>query len=278
MALYLIGDLQGCDSAFGRLLDKIGFSPSRDTVYLLGDLVNRGPQSLQVLRRVMGLGTAARCLLGNHDLHLLALSVGARKPSKKDTLACVLDAPDRDALLDWLRRQPLALHEHGWLMVHAGVLPQWTALQALALAREVEVVLRGSDWANFMHEMYGDESAQWRDDLAGAERLRVVVNALTRLRFCSAEGLMEFETSAGPNEAPAGCLPWFDAPARKTAGTPIAFGHWSALGYLKRSDLVSLDTGCVWGRCLSALRVDGADGCAQELIQTDCAPNGSEKD
>ncbi len=270
MALYLIGDVQGCDAALARLLDDIGFSPSRDRLVLLGDLVNRGPQSLAVLRRMMTLGDAASCLLGNHDLHLLAVSQGVRKPHRSDTVADILTAPDRVALLDWLRHRPMALQQAGVLMVHAGVLPQWTAVQTLRLAAEVETVLRGADWSVFMHQMYGNEPDAWSDGLQGSTRLRVIVNALTRLRFCSAEGRMEFDTKGGGADvAPPGFLPWFDVPGRRTADQVVAFGHWSTLGWLNRPDLISLDTGCVWGGCLSAVRL-GRSANERELIQVRC--------
>ncbi len=265
----MIGDVQGCDDALGRLLAHIGFSPSRDTLYLLGDLVNRGPQSLAVLRRVMALDGAARCVLGNHDLHLLALTQAVRQPHKSDTLQAVLDAPDRSQLIDWLRAQALALEAHGWLVVHAGVLPQWTADQTLALAGEVQTVLAGPDWADFLHQMYGNRPDHWRDDLRGAARLRVVVNALTRLRFCSVEGVMDFDTKDSADAAPPGFLPWFDVPGRRSAGTPVAFGHWSTLGLLQRPDVLGLDTGCVWGGCLSAARLLGAPG-QVEVLQVRC--------
>lgn len=270
MALYLIGDLQGCDAAFGRLLDEIGFSASRDTLYLLGDLVNRGPQSLQALRRVAGFGSAARCVLGNHDLHLLGVAAGARPDKSKDTLQPILDAPDRAALLDWLRHQPLALFEHGWLMVHAGVVPQWSVGQTLALAGEVEAMLCGASSAEFLAQMYGNEPARWDDALEGFDRLRVIVNVLTRLRFCRQDGTMEFDAKGGPAGAPPGYLAWFDVPGRRTAGTPIAFGHWSALGIVQRADLAALDSGCVWGGSLSALRI-GAAAHERELLQVRCA-------
>ena len=270
MALYLIGDVQGCDAALGRLLDELAFSPSRDRLVLLGDLVNRGPASLAVLRRLIALGGAAACLLGNHDLHLLAVSQGVRKPHRNDTVADILQAPDRAALLDWLRQCPMALREHGVLMVHAGVLPGWTAEQTLRLAAEVETVLRGADWAVFMHQMYGNQPDQWHDGLQGAARLRVIVNALTRLRFCSADGRMEVATKdRAADGAPPGYLPWFDVPGRRTAHEVVAFGHWSTLGWLERPDLISLDTGCVWGGCLSAARLS-ADGLSRELVQVRC--------
>ncbi|PKO60829.1 MAG: bis(5'-nucleosyl)-tetraphosphatase (symmetrical) [Betaproteobacteria bacterium HGW-Betaproteobacteria-18] len=273
MALYLIGDVQGCDSALQRLLSKISFSPSRDTLYILGDLVNRGPDSAGVLRRLMGYGAAAQCLLGNHDLHLLAASVGARRPSRKDTLANVLQASDREAMLAWLRQQHMAFllehDKHSYLMVHAGVLPSWTATQTMALAGEFETVLRGPDLSDFLHQMYGNTSNRWDDSLTGPERLRVIVNALTRLRFCSAEGAMEFETSDGAHAAPSGYFPWFEVPGRKTSDVTVAFGHWSTLGWLGRDDLLALDSGCVWGGHLSALKL-GSAGQAHELIQEKC--------
>jgi bis(5'-nucleosyl)-tetraphosphatase (symmetrical) len=269
MALYLIGDVQGCDAALGRLIEKIEFSPSRDTLYLLGDLVNRGPDSHRVLRRLMGYGESARSLLGNHDLSLLAVAHGRRAPHRNDTMDKVLLAPDRGEMIEWLRRQRMAIRGHGLLMVHGGVLPQWDAMQAMLLAAEVEEVLRGPGLVDFLSEMYGNEPAQWDDSLTGGARLRVIVNALTRLRFCTPEGKMNLKVSGGLHEAPPGYLPWFDVPGRKTAGTPIAFGHWSTLGFLQRPDIISMDTGCVWGGCLSALRL-GPFGAGHELIQVDC--------
>ncbi len=273
MALYLIGDVQGCDAALQRLLDTIDFSASRDTLYVLGDLVNRGPDSAAVLRRLMGYGDAARCLLGNHDLHLLAVAHGVRKAHRKDTLDCILDAPDRAALLRWLSHQHLAiLLNRGntpLLMVHAGVLPSWTPSQALALAQEVEAVLQNSYADSFYRIMYGNAPAQWSDALTGMDRLRVIVNALTRLRFCTAAGEMEFEIKEGAHGAPDGYVPWFDVPGRQTAHATVAFGHWSTLGWLDRKDVLSMDTGCVWGGALSALRFNVHDT-AQELIQVQC--------
>ncbi len=273
MAIYCIGDIQGCDSALGRLLDTIGFSASRDTVYLLGDLVNRGPDSAAVLRRSMRHGDAIRCLLGNHDLHLLAAAAGARKPSRRDTLASVLDAPDREALLAWVRQQPLArAHTHAGqtlLMVHAGVLPAWSAADTLAYADEVQAVLRSPELPAFLQAMYGNTPDRWSDSLTGTDRLRVIVNALTRLRFCSADGVMDFESTESASAAPPGLMPWFDVPGRRTAGTVMAFGHWSTLGWLNRSDLLGLDTGCVWGGCLSAVRF-GATLADRELLQVHC--------
>lgn len=281
MALYLIGDVQGCNTALQRLLDEIAFSPSRDTLHLLGDLVNRGPDSAGVLRRLMSCGAAARTVLGNHDLHLLAVAYGARAPGRRDTLHDILGAADRGAMLEWLRWQHMALQEsvddHSVLLVHAGVLPSWTASQTLTLAREVETVLRGPALADFLQQMYGDEPLAWSENLRGVPRLRVIVNALTRLRFCDAAGQMEFSSKEGASAPPPGYLPWFDVPGRQTAGITVAFGHWSTLGWLGRPNLISLDSGCVWGGCLSALRLEGgargsaSAGLAQELIQVKCA-------
>jgi bis(5'-nucleosyl)-tetraphosphatase (symmetrical) len=269
MAIYLIGDVQGCDAALGLLLEKIGFSASRDTLYLLGDLVNRGPASDAVLRRLMALEASANSLLGNHDLSLLAVAHRLRAPHRNDTMDAVLLAPDRERLLEWLRGQRLAIRAHSWLMVHGGVLPQWNADDVMRLAREVEGVLRGPSMVDFLSHMYGNEPARWDESLQGADRLRLIVNALTRLRFCTPDGVMHLKASGGLDAAPAGCLPWFDVPERRTREVPIAFGHWSTLGFLQRRDIVSLDTGCVWGGCLSALRL-GAPGAAGELIQVEC--------
>jgi bis(5'-nucleosyl)-tetraphosphatase (symmetrical) len=268
MARYLIGDVQGSDAPLGRLLAQIGFSPSRDTLYLLGDLVNRGPASAAVLRRLMACGDAAQCLLGNHDLSLLAVAYGERPPHRNDTMDDILRSPDRDAMLEWLRHRSMAIHAHGILMVHGGVLPSWDLAQVLALAGEVEAALRGPDLPGFLAQMWGNQPDRWDDALAGADRLRVIVNALTRLRFCTPEGVMDLRASGGLHQAPPGTLPWFDVPERQTAGTTIAFGHWSTLGYLRRANLVALDTGCVWGGCLSALRL--ADDGAHELVQVEC--------
>jgi len=269
MAIYLIGDVQGCDEALGRLLERVDFSPSRDRLVVLGDLVNRGPASLAALRRLIALGGSGQCLLGNHDLHLLAVSRGVRKPHRSDTIGDILSAPDRVELLDWLRQRPLALMERGWLLVHAGVLPQWDAAQALQLAHEVETVLQAPDWGDFLHQMYGNQPARWADTLQGSDRLRVIVNAFTRLRFCTADGEMEFETKDGAGAAPKGHFAWFEVPGRRTADTPVAFGHWSTLRGVERPRLLALDTGCVWGGCLTAARL-GETPEELELIEVKC--------
>jgi len=266
---YLIGDVQGCSDALQRLLDAIGFSPSRDRLVVLGDLVNRGPQSLATLRLVHALGDSADCVLGNHDLHLLAVACGGRKAAPKDTLADVLDSPERAIWIDWLRARPMALYEDGWLLVHAGVAPQWDVARTLALADEVERTLRGADWHDFLRAMYGDEPLRWDDALAGNVRLRFIVNALTRIRFCTADGTLELDVKDGAHAAPKGYLPWFDVPGRRTRGVPVAFGHWSALGFVEREDLLALDTGCVWGGKLTAVRIDGG---RRDVMQVDCEP------
>ena len=264
---FLIGDLQGCRDALDRLLAEIGFSPSRDRLHVLGDLVNRGPDSLGVLQRLRALDGAATCLLGNHDLHLLAVAAGVQPAHHSDTLQAVLASPERDAWLQWIARCKLADTAHGWLLVHAGVPPQWDAAQTLALAREVEAMLQSERRASFLPQMYGNEPARWSDDLRGPDRWRVVINALTRIRFCSDDGTMEFEAKGDETSAPPGYRPWFDAASRRSAGTPIAFGHWAALGLIDRPDLLALDTGCVWGGSLSAARIDGGH---REVFQVRC--------
>ena len=264
---YLIGDVQGCCDALDRLLDQIGYSPSRDRIYVLGDLVNRGPRSLATLRRLRGLGDSATCLLGNHDWHLLAAAHGVRPVHATDTLDEILAAPDREAWLEWLRNRRMAVFEHGWLMLHAGVAPQWDLALTLRLAGEVERHLKSEALVDFLHVMYGNEPARWDPSLAGADRLRFSVNVMTRIRFVSADGTLDFQVKDGSAEPPPGLYRWFDAPDRRTAGVPIAFGHWSTLGLVERDDLIGLDTGCVWGGRLSAVRIDGG---RRELSQVVC--------
>lgn len=246
------------------LLNKIAQKEPQAELVFVGDLVNRGPRSLQTLRQVRALGARARTVLGNHDLHLLAVAHGIRPAHRSDTLDAILQAPDRDELLEWLRQQPLALLADGHLVVHAGVLPQWTMQQTLELAAEVEGVLRSPDWLDFLRNMYGNQPAQWNDDLRGTERLRCIVNALTRLRFCSAEGVMDLSSKGIETEMP-GFMPWFDVPGRKTADAPMAFGHWSTLGLILRPNLISVDTGCLWGGRLTAVSLR-----EREVIQVDC--------
>ena len=263
---YLTGDLQGCCDPLEQLLATIDFSPSRDRIHLLGDLVNRGPQSLAVLQRLVSLGDAAQCLLGNHDLHLLAVAHGVRKPGKGDTLEAILADPHRDVLLDWLRHRQLAAQACGWLLVHAGVIPQWSAADTLACAGEIETLLRSDRIAEFLPAMYGNEPRRWDPALQGPDRWRFIVNVLTRMRLCSADGELELKKDA-PGEAPPGMQPWFSHPHRLTVDTPIAFGHWSQLGLVDTPTLLSTDTGCVWGGQLTAVRVDGG---RREVIQVKC--------
>lgn len=263
---WLVGDLQGCDAALGRLLDTVDFSPSRDRLWLLGDLVGRGPDSLATLRRVRALD--ARAVLGNHDLNLLVVAAGHRAAKPSDRLESLLAAPDRDALLDWLAQQPLARQAPGWLMVHAGLLPAWTVDHALALGEELGAVLRDpTTRADFLPHMMGNEPARWDDRLQGTERLRCLVNAFTRLRFVREDGAMDFATKEGAGATPPGHHPWFEHPQRASHGQAIAFGHWSTLGLIERPDLLALDTGCVWGGCLSAARIDGG---RREIVQVHC--------
>ena len=264
---YLVGDVQGCCSALQRLLAQLDFSASRDRLYVLGDLVNRGPQSLATLRLLRGLGDSARCLLGNHDLHLLAVACGGRRLHRGDTFGDVLNAPDRDACIAWLREQRMAVFEQGWLMVHAGVAPQWDTATTLQLAGEVQTMLRSAELPEFLHTMYGDEPTRWDARLTGHVRLRLIVNVLTRIRFVGADGRLDLKTKEGAHAAPPGLVPWFDAPGRRTLGTPIAFGHWSTFGLVNRPDLLGLDTGCVWGGQLTAVRIDAG---RREVIQVEC--------
>lgn len=265
MTTYAIGDLQGCHAQLLALLDKIDASAPHAQLIFVGDIVNRGPQSLATLRHVYGLRQRARIVLGNHDLNLLAVACGLRQPHKGDTLDDILVADDREELLTWLRHQPLAIEQDGNLYVHAGVLPQWDAQQTLALSREVEAALQGKDWPDFLQKMYGNEPALWDDALQGADRLRCIVNALTRMRFCKPDGSMDFKTIEGADTAPAGLLPWFDLTRRKTQDNTVVFGHWSTLGLLLRPNLLGLDTGCVWGGKLTAINLQD-----RSTIQVDC--------
>jgi bis(5'-nucleosyl)-tetraphosphatase (symmetrical) len=263
-ALWAIGDVQGCAASLQALLAQI---PGDARLVFVGDLVNRGPQSLASLRLVRSLGNRAVALLGNHDLHLLATAAGIRRQHDDDTLAEILAAPDRDELLDWLRARPLAHREAGALFVHAGVLPTWSVEQTLALAAEVQARLRAPDYRDFLATMYGNQPERWDDALAGADRARCVINALTRLRFVAADGTMDLKTKEGAGAAPPGFVPWFDHPSRATRGTPVVFGHWSTLGLMLRDDALCLDTGCVWGGALTALSWP-----ARRLLQVRCPP------
>ncbi|HCK80458.1 MAG TPA: symmetrical bis(5'-nucleosyl)-tetraphosphatase [Candidatus Competibacter sp.] len=258
MAVYAIGDLQGCYEPLRRLLDALRFDPAADTLWLVGDLVNRGPRSLEILRLVRELGERAVAVLGNHDLTLLAVAAGRVKPKRKDTFQSVLGAPDRAELLDWLRRCPLLHHDPalGFTMVHAGLPPQWDLALAQQCAAEVEGVLRGPLYEEFLGRMFGGEPRRWRDDLTGYDRLRFMVNALTRIRFCTSDGALTFDDKGPPGSQAPTLFPWFQAPGRRNADLNVVFGHWAALGYYRAPGIFALDSGCVWGNRLTAIRLD----------------------
>lgn len=256
MATFAVGDIQGCLRAVQRLLEKASFDRARDRVWLTGDLVNRGPDSAGVLRWARSLGDRAVVVLGNHDLHLLAVAHGKGTGARcRKTLARILDEADGQDLLDWLRHQKLMHHEDGVAMVHAGLLPEWSITQALELAREVESELHATP-ARLFESMYGDEPARWSDALDRADRHRVVINAMTRIRMLDRGGAMDLSYSDAPGKAPAGYVSWFDVPGRASAATPIVCGHWAALGLVLRPNLLALDTGCGWGRQLTAVRLE----------------------
>lgn len=268
MSHWIIGDLQGCRDDFLRLLDTIAFDPAADTVWIAGDVVSRGPDSLGTLRAVRALGDRVDCVLGNHDLHLLAQAAGA-SPGRRDDLAAVIDAPDGPDLLGWLAARPLALYAEAFdtLVVHAGVHRDWTLDQTLALSDEATGALTGADRARLLGAMYGDTPDQWRDTLTGNERLRLIINCFTRMRFCRADGSLDLSAKGTPADAGDAVMPWFQVPGRRTADTRIAFGHWSQLGTVAwpQANVMGLDTGCVWGGALTALRLED-----QQLAAVDC--------
>lgn len=261
MAVFAIGDIQGCYDELQRLLERIKFNPAKDTLWFAGDLVNRGPKSLETLRFVKSLGAHAICVLGNHDLHLLALAAGNDKHKASDTLDEVLAAPDRDELLEWLRHRPLLHHDAslGFTLVHAGLPPQWDLGIASECARELETVLQSNDYTDFLRNMYGNQPARWSPSLQGIERLRFIVNCFTRMRYVSNEGDLDLASKGAPGTQPDGFVPWYAAPGRKSARLHILFGHWSTVGKVTGHNVYPLDTGCVWGGQLSALRLDGSD-------------------
>lgn len=266
MSTYVIGDVQGCYDQLLRLLEAIRYDDARDKLWFVGDLVNRGPQSASVVRFVKSLGARAVTVLGNHDLALLVVAEGIRRPHASDTFGDILGAPDRDELLHWLRHRNMMHSDGRHAMVHAGLLPQWSVNAALALGAEVEQALRADGYREFLEHMYGNHPDRWDDDLRGCDRLRVITNAMTRLRLCTPDGAMDFSHKLGLANAPRGYLPWYDVPQRASRGTLVVFGHWAALGLLVREDVIAVDTGCVWGRSLSALRLED-----RRIVQCDCS-------
>jgi len=269
MATYAIGDVQGCFASLKGLLELIAFDPQRDRLWFVGDLVNRGPDSLATLRFVKSLGDGAVCVLGNHDLHLVAVAAGCSGLREQDTLQDTLDAPDAAELIDWLRTRPLMHAENGYAMVHAGLLPSWTVPLALELAHEVEQKLRAPGYDSVLARMYGNEPDRWKDALRGEERRRVIINAMTRMRVCTVKGVMRLRYKGDANDLPPGVVPWFAVPGRASQATPIIFGHWSALDLVLEPNVIGLDTGCLWGRKLSALRLED-----RRLFQFSC-PGGA---
>jgi len=271
MATYAIGDIQGCYEECRRLLDKVNFDPTRDKLWCVGDLVNRGPDSLAVLRWIKALGERAKVVLGNHDLHLLAVALAGARIGKKDTLDAILEAPDRDELLHWLRHRPLLYHnaKKGITLLHAGLPPQWDLPQAQACAGELERLLQGPDHVAFLEQMYGNEPLRWRDDLTGMDRLRFITNCFTRLRWCRPDGTLLLHEKGGLEQPAPDALPWFRVPNRRTRDDRILFGHWSTIGFLAENNCWALDSGCVWGGRMSALRVRRKK--PMTLIELDCA-------
>ncbi len=277
MTTYAIGDIQGCYDQLQQLLERIRFDPACDTLWFAGDLVNRGPQSLEVLRFVKGLGERALTVLGNHDLHLLAVWQNKHHHFKSnDTLLPLINAPDRDELLEWLRRRPLLHYDAalGCLLVHAGLPPQWDLATAERCAHEVEEALRGDRFLGFMENMYGNKPKQWSEQLDGWERLRFIVNCFTRLRFCTVDGELDFHHKGRPGGGENGVLPWFRVPGRRSREQRVLFGHWSTLGLYSDDNVRALDTGCLWGGALTALRLDD-DTVTQIACPAICAPGGN---
>lgn len=255
MPTYAIGDVQGCYDTLLALTETIGLS-DQDRLWFVGDLVNRGPKSAEVLRWIRGLGHRAQVVLGNHDLHLLAAAAGHRKLKRRDTLGSVLDADDRDDLIDWLRMQPLLHREGDHVMVHAGIHPQWTIAQAAGLAAEVERVLRSDDWHELFAKVRPSSARPWSDEHEGWDRLASILSVLVRIRTCHEDGSLCEDFVGAPQQAPKGCVPWFELPAKRSSSTCVVFGHWSTLGLRIRADHIGLDTGCVWGEKLTAVRLD----------------------
>jgi bis(5'-nucleosyl)-tetraphosphatase (symmetrical) len=276
MSRYVIGDLQGCFETLQALLAKIGLDRARDQLWFVGDLVNRGPGSLECLRFAKSLGASAQVVLGNHDLHLLAVAEGLAKAGKLDTIQPILTAPDAAALLDWLRCRPLLHIEGRFAMVHAGLMPQWSWQHSQALAREVETALRGRNYRKTLAAMYGDEPTSWRDSLRGDARRRFVINTLTRMRALDGQGAHQLKYKAGLDEMPAGLRAWFDVPTVRSANRILYTGHWSAIGYVERDKVRALDTGCIWGGALTAVRLEDQRRFTQPCVETILRTNPAE--
>jgi len=273
MAIYAIGDVQGCFAELRRLLDKIRFDPVADRLWFTGDLVNRGPQSLETLRFIRSLGDSAVAVLGNHDLHLLAVAHGVSRVKRKDTFADVLTAPDREILIDWLRRRPLLYREGAFYLIHAGLPPQWSAADAERYAREVESCLQGDRFIELFRQMYGDRPDLWTETLQGWDRLRFITNCFTRIRYCDRHGRTDFKEKGAPGTQSPHLMPWFKVPGRRSAGAQIVFGHWSTLGFYADDGVHGIDTGCLWGGELTALRLDGE----KQRVSVSCREGGYQK-
>ena len=273
MSIYAVGDIQGCYHELEQMLELVQFDQSNDKLWLVGDLVNRGTDSLSVLRLVKSMGDAAITVLGNHDLHLLAVAAGVAELHHSDTLDAILAAPDRDELLTWLRRQRMLYVQDNVVLLHAGLMPEWSVQQAQQLAHEVEQTLRGDDYILFLERMYGNTPHQWDKNLKGLSRLRVITNALTRMRICNVQGEMQFKFKGEVGDVPEGYLPWFEIPQRVSADATVVFGHWSALGLIVRPNVIALDTGCLWGGNLTAIRLED-----RKLFQVKCSKQKTKKD
>lgn len=267
MSTYAIGDIQGCFKPLQKLLDKISFDPHLDQLWFTGDLVNRGPDSLRTLRYIKALDKSAICVLGNHDLHLLAIAAGVLTKSRDDSLLDVLQAHDRDELLDWLRHRPVMHHDIdlGFSMIHAGLPPQWNLNDSLSYANELQIVLRSSGHLNFFQHMYGNKPEQWSDNLQGMDRLRFITNCFTRLRFCHTDGRLCLKSKGSPGSQPEDCVPWFEIKSRASKNMNILFGHWSALGLHQEKGIYCLDSGCLWGHQLTAFRLED-----QQIFSIEC--------
>lgn len=273
MSIFVVGDIQGCYQELEQMLSMIQFDKAKDKLWLVGDLVNRGANSLSVLRLIKSMGDAAVTVLGNHDLHLLAVAAGVAELHHSDTLDEILAAPDRDELLTWLRQQRMLHVQNNFVLLHAGLLPEWNVAQAQQLAHEVEQSLRGPDYVTFLEKMYGNTPNHWSDTLKGYNRLRVITNALTRMRICSLRGEMQFKFKGELGDVPEDYLPWFDIPQRTSADATVIFGHWSALGLIVKPNVIALDTGCLWGGMLTAIRLED-----RKLFQVNCVGQNTKKD